>query len=193
MQHALILRIFFRWVPLAGLATALSLLLYLAVQQVYRETADDPQVQMAHEIARELDAGLLIDAVVPARAVDIGVSLAPYVMVLDEGGHVVASSGQLHNEPRIVPIGVLDHVRARGEERVTWQPERGVRVATVVVRRAGATPGFVLVGRSLGESDARTFKFGQLVALAWAATLCGLLVLVGVSEYALSTESANTP
>lgn len=186
MQRHLIVRVLFRWLPLAGLATAGCLLIYVAVQQLYRQTANDPQVEMAHEIARELDAGLPPDAVVPSRPVDIGVSLAPYVMVLDASGHVVASSGRLHNEPRVVPVGVLDTVRASGEERVTWQPERGVRVATVVVRLAGSTPGFVLVGRSLEESEARTFQFGHLVALAWTATLCGLLVLVAVSEYALA-------
>ena len=30
-------------------------------------------------------------------------------------------------------MGVFDTVRARGEDRVTWQPENGVRNATVVV------------------------------------------------------------
>lgn len=189
MQPHFAVRVFFRWLPLAGLATAVCILVYVAVQQMYRQTANDPQVQMAHEIARELDAGLPIETVVSSRPVDIGISLAPYVMVLDDGGRIVASSGRLHNEPRIVPVGVLDTVRARGEERVTWQPERGVRVATVVVRRAGSTPGFVLVGRSLEESETRTAVFGQLVALAWAATLGGLLALVAVGEYALARRT----
>ena len=184
MQHNLLVRVFFRWLPLAGLTTALCGIAYLTAHQMYRQTANDPQVQMAHEIARQLDAGYPVASVVPAGPVDIGDSLAPYVMVLDDAGRVVASSGRLHDQLRGVPAGVLDNVRAQGEERVTWQPERGVRAATVVVRRAG-TSGFVVAGRSLTESEARTFQLGQLVVLAWAAALAGVFVLVGVSEYAL--------
>lgn len=187
MDRRQIVRIFFRWLPLAGLTSALCGLVYFTVQQMYRQTANDPQVQMAHEIAQELNAGMPVAAVVPYRPVDIGDSLAPYVMILDDGGRVLASSGRLHDQPRVVPVGVLDHVRAQGEERVTWQPERGVRVALVVVRRPGSS-GFVLAGRSLEESEMRTSEFGQLVAVAWAATLAGLLILVGISEYALRRE-----
>lgn len=186
MQTNLLGRVFFRWLPLAGLATAVCGLVYLMAQQMNRQTANDPQVQMAHEVARQLDAGRPVAAVVPTDPVDIGDSMAPYVMVLDNAGRVVASSGRLHDQPRVVPAGVLDTVRVQGEERVTWQPEQGVRIATVVVRRAGSS-GFVLAGRSLGESVARTFQLGQLVALAWAATLAGLFMLVGVGEYALRT------
>jgi hypothetical protein len=43
-------------------------------------------------------------------------------------------------------MGVFDTVRARGKDRATWQPENGVRSATVAVRWHG---GFVVAGRSL--------------------------------------------
>ena len=39
----------------------------------------------------------------------------------------------------------------RGEDRLTWQPEPGVRSATVVVHYQGAQAGFVMAGRSLRE------------------------------------------
>ncbi|HEU4413536.1 MAG TPA: hypothetical protein VFT65_02040 [Candidatus Angelobacter sp.] len=34
-------------------------------------------------------------------------------------------------------------------EKVTWQPKPGVRLASVIRRVPGKTPGFVLAGRSL--------------------------------------------
>src|ERR1051326_7668674 len=128
-------RIFFRWPPLASLATALSALVYLALQQQGRQMADEPQVQLARDAAAALAAGRPIESVVPVQQVDLGRSLAPFVMVLDDGGTVRATSGRMDGHVRVVPEGVLEHVRTSGEERVTWQPEPGIRMATVVVRR----------------------------------------------------------
>jgi hypothetical protein len=164
---------------------------YLAVQQLWRHSANDPQLQMARDIALRLDRGDPINAVVPADPVDMRQSLAPFVMILDDAGTVVASSGRLGAQPRTVPAGVLNFVRQQGEERVTWQPEMDVRIATVVVRRAGSSPGFVIVGRSLLESERRTSQFQQLVGLAWLATVVALFVMVAVSEFALRAPVAR--
>lgn len=176
-------RIFWRWLPLAFLATALSALVYFAVQQVGRQLANDPQIQMARDAAAALAAGRPVETVVPAAQVDLGQSVAPFLMVLDGSGKVVGSSGRLRGEGRVVPAGVLDHVRQSGEERVTWQPEPGVRMATVVVRRVDAGGGFVVAGRSLGETEDRILGIQTMVALAWIVTLAGLLVIVGAGEY----------
>jgi hypothetical protein len=110
-------------------------------------------------------------------------SLATFVTVLDDSGRVLASSGRLRGEVRAIPTGVLDHVRRAGEERVTWLPERGVRIATVVERYSAASGGFVVVGRSLEEAQDRIEKFWQLIALSWTATLAGLLALVAIVEW----------
>ncbi|MFI5178828.1 MAG: hypothetical protein ACHQO8_09700 [Vicinamibacterales bacterium] len=174
-----------RWLPLAVLTTSLCLLVYLAVQQVWRHAANDPQVQMARDITARLERGDGANAVLPAEPVDPHHSLSPFVMVLDDGGAVVASSGAPGAPERAVPAGVLTFVREHGEERVTWQPDPGLRIAAVVVRRGGSSPGFVLVGRSLRESEQRTSQFQQLVGLAWLATLVGLFVVVAISELAL--------
>ena len=179
----LLTRTFWRWLPLAFLTTALCTLVYLAVQQVGRQFADEPQVQMARDAAAALAAGRPVESVVPAVPVDFGQSLAPFVMVLDEAGAVVASSGRLGGQARVVALGVLEHVRQSGEERVTWQPEPGVRVATVVVRRIDKGAGFVVSGRALRETEERTLRIQAMVGLAWIATLVGLFVLVGAGEY----------
>ena len=49
------------------------------------------------------------------------------------------------------PPGVFDFVRSNRIERVTWQPQPGVRVASVITRVdiKGKPSGFVLAGRSL--------------------------------------------
>jgi hypothetical protein len=167
-----------RWLPLAGVVTILCLLVYLAVQQVWRHAADDPQIQMATDIADALASGATTEAVVPRTSIDVGRSLAPFVMLLDDRGTVLASSGALRGGVRRIPDGVLQHVRAAGEERMTWQPEPGIRIATVVVRVSSRAGGFVVVGRSLRETQARIAQFGTIVAAVWIGSLLGLLLLI---------------
>jgi hypothetical protein len=167
-----------RWLLLAGLATALCLLLYLVSQQIWRQLANDPQLQMARDAAAELAGGLPPEAVVPRTPVDMAHSLAPFVMVLSDTGAVLASNGRLDGQPRTIPGGVLDYVRTHTEERVTWQPERGVRIAAVVVRNPLPPTGFVVAGRSLDETQDRIAQFGRLIAVGWLGAITGLLVLV---------------
>jgi hypothetical protein len=173
-------RILARWVQLAALATATSLLVYLAVQQVGRQTANDPQLQIARDASAALAAGQSASAIVGINEVDIGRSLSPWITVLDERGAIVSSSARLHGSPRSVPRGVLETTRRIGEERVTWQPESGVRMATVVVHNPNG--GFVIAGRSLEESEARTAAYGRLILFGWFATLIGLGVIVSATE-----------
>jgi hypothetical protein len=175
-------RVLLTWLPLAGLATATALTIYVVTQQVWRAAANDPQVEIARGTALALDDGQSPSDVVPARAVAMERSLATFVTVLDDSGRVLASSGRLRGELRAMPTGVLEHVRHEGEERVTWQPERGVRIATVVERYSAGAGGFVVVGRSLEEAQDRIEKFWRLIALSWTATLVGLLALVAITE-----------
>jgi hypothetical protein len=175
----LVRRILLRWLQLGGVASACCLLVWVAAQQVWRQDANDPQIQMARDAAARLASGQAINAIVPATTVDAAQSLAPFLTVLDAKGAIVASSGRVHGALQSVPSGVLDHVRESGEEGVSWQPEPGVRVATVVVSYPG---GFVLAGRSLLETERRRARMGELVALAWAGFLVGLGVLVSATE-----------
>jgi hypothetical protein len=178
-------RLFYRWLPLAAIATALSGLVFLVAQQRWRQMANDPQVQMARDAAAMLENGLPVDSVVPRTQIDMGSSLAPFLTVFSDAGVPLASSGRLHDQVRVVPAGVLNHVREHGEERVTWQPQPGVRIAAVIIRQAGPQAGFVLAGRSLRETEERIAGFQGLVGVVWIVLLGGLLVLVATSDHAL--------
>ena len=173
------------WLPLAGVTSALCVLIYFVSQQVWRASADDPQIQIAHDLADALDAGAPINDVVPAAKIDMDRSLAPFVTVLDDRGTVVATSGTLHGQPRPVPIGVVNYVRDHGEENVTWQPEPGVRIAAAVVKTSRAPARYVITGRSLRLTEARVAQFQSMIALGWAATLVGLFALVAAVQMVL--------
>jgi hypothetical protein len=133
------------WLPVAIAVTGLAGIAYLAVQQDLRLSADDAQVALARSTATRLDTGVAPLKTLPADSVDLTNSLEPFVMVFDSTGRLLASSATLNGQPVDYPADVFDSVRARTEDRVTWQPEPGIRSATVAVPWRN---GFVVAGRS---------------------------------------------
>ena len=161
------------FLPVAVLATLACGLVYVAVQQDLRSGANDPQRQLAEDAARALDAGAAPATVVGGSKVDVAQSLAPFVAVFDETGHVLATDGQLDAHDPVPPLGVLDAARAHPPNVVTWQPRPGVRVATVTVPWQGGT---VLAGRSLRAVEQREDQTLLIVAAAWLAMMAALAV-----------------
>jgi hypothetical protein len=173
---------FRRWLPLAAAIAVVCLLVYAVVQQSHRSAADDPQIQMVEDAVRALEGGATVASVLPTVKVQIESGLAPFVIVYDGQGHPMAGSGTLRGQLAAPPQGVFDFVRANGEERVTWQPERGVRIASVVRRSGAPSAGFVLAGRLLREVEAREENLRNMCALALVAALGGSLLVTGLVE-----------
>jgi hypothetical protein len=176
------------WLPLAVVTTLLCGLVYLVVQQSLRQGANDPQIQMAEDAAAALAAGGTPESMVPAGQVEISTSLAPFMVIYSDTGEPLASSGLLHGTIPLLPSGVFDYTRQNGEDRVSWQPESGVRIAAVVVAYGGAQPGFVLAGRSLREVEKRESQVEQITGIVWLVALAGSLVVVAGCELILGEK-----
>lgn len=175
---------------LGAVSTVLALALYAIPQQVLRQGANDPQIAMAGDLTAVLERGaalaggltaMLRQHVVPAvtggpETVDMAQSLTPFVIVYNDQGQPLAAQGVLDGKAPALPGGVLDFVRAHGEERVSWQPRHGVRIAAVVQRVQGIEAGFVLAGRNMREVEAREAQVEQMAGLAWLGML-GLILL----------------
>jgi hypothetical protein len=180
--------VFRGWLRFAVVITLLSGLVYIAVQQVLRTEGNDPQIQIAEDTASALTEGQAVESVVSSTRIDIAQSLAPYVVVFDDAGKVIASSGLMHNQPPTLPPGVLDYVRQHGQDRVTWQPEPGVRSATVITHHGGSRPGFVMAGRSLREVENRVSNLELIIGLGWLGTCLAALVMVALIEIGLASS-----
>lgn len=178
------------WLPLAVVIVGMSGLVYVTVQQSLRMSLNDPQIQMAEDAASALAAGHNADALIPAITVDVSKSLAPFIIIYDDAGDVVASSAVLHGETPALPSGVLDYTRTRGEDRITWQPESGIRLAAVVVR-VGNGSGFVLAARNMREVEKREDQTLQLSMLAMAVTLVASLAVIVLVEFVLGGKKSN--
>jgi hypothetical protein len=144
------------WLPIAAALVAMTGLVYVTVQQSLRSGANDPQLQIAGDLAAQLGGGADPGALLGTAKVDLATSLSPYAIVFDDTGHPVASTGVLDGTVPVPPAGVL---RAAGQHRneLTWQPRSGVRSAIVVVpfHAANGRSGTVLAGRSLREVEKR--------------------------------------
>ena len=145
--------------------------LYAVVQQVLRQGANDPQIQMAEDAASKLATGQSAQTIVPVEKVNIATSVAPFMMVFDANGTPIASSAQLNGQTPTIPSGIFDSVRQSGEDRITWQPQDGVRSAVIVTQFKGTSTGFVLAGRSLREVEKREDNILQLLNLGWIGML----------------------
>jgi hypothetical protein len=170
-----LLKILAAWIPFAVIVTAFCALVYLTAQQVWRQGANDPQMQMAEDGAAALDAGASIQSVVPKEQVELSKSLAPFIIVYDTAGRPVASSGVLDRQMPDYPMGALEASKQSGENRVTWQPREGVRIASIVVPYQ---QGYVVTGRNMREAEARVTQMGALVTAAWVATMLATLLTV---------------
>ncbi len=154
---------------LAGLAilTIIFGTIYVVAQQSLRQGANDPQVQLAQDVANQLNEGTFPFPVSNGH-VDIAVSLAPFIVVYDKTGKPIQGTGYLEGQLPTIPKGVLDHANSNYGNRVTWQPQPGVRIATVTV---AAKDYYVMSGRNLREVEKREDQALQLSVLGWLASL----------------------
>ncbi len=162
--------------PIA-MVTMVYATIYATVQQTLRQSANDPQIQIAEDTALKLKNWKLPESFYTEDKIDIVQSLAPYITIYDNAGRPVVSTGQLDGRIPTVPLGVLAAAQKWGENRVTWQPRSYVRSALVVVPFHGVANGFVAVGRSLRETEIREEHTRIIVSLAWAMSILASLII----------------
>lgn len=159
------------WFSCLGVITFLSALIYTAAQQNLRQSANDPQVQLAEDIASSIEKGQSPASLLSSNTIDITNSLAPFITVFDKQGNPIASSGYLDGKLPTLPKGVFDFTRQNGEDRITWQPRSGARFAVVITAFSGQTSGFVMAGRSLRETEIREDVLTKQVIFFWTVSL----------------------
>jgi hypothetical protein len=161
------------WIPLAVLATCLAGVVYVVAQQLVRTGADEPQLQLATADAAALDRGATPASLAAGQPVDARDALAPFVIVTDARGAVLATDATLDGKPPVPPAGILEAARGGAVDRVTWQPANGVRLAQVT---QGWRGGAVTVARSLRETE----RVEDLLLGLVGAGLLGTLAALGV-------------
>lgn len=165
------------WLPLAFIITVVCCLLAVVSQQNYRLSANDPQIQLAEDASVALAQTADVTSMVPSYSLDVSKSLATFVIVYDDNGQAVASSAKLNDKTPIIPKGVLDWSKSHGRHQVTWQPQKGTRLAAVVKHFSGTSSGYVLIGRNISHIESRIQMTLIIIAAAWLIALLGSLAL----------------
>ena len=125
---------FLLWLPLGLVTLILCGLVNLAVQQNYRMSANDPQIQVAEDISTAVsDGSATPDQIVsPNPTQDLASTLSSFLVIYTATGTPIGSSVVLDGKIPALPSGVADYVTLHGEDRITWQPKPGVRIAAVI-------------------------------------------------------------
>jgi hypothetical protein len=168
--------VFVPYLAIAVIVTVIMGLIYLTVQQNYRSGADDPQLQIARDMHDRLERGVSVQRYMN-DTVTLEKSLGVFAMLYNTNGEPIQSSGFLDGKFPRLRTGVLDFVRMNEEERVTWQPKPGVRIAAVVVHTKLPTIGYILVGRSLKEIEIREHNLMASVFTCWVIAMALIVLL----------------
>jgi hypothetical protein len=159
------------------LSVAIPLLVYVAVQQDQRQSANDPQLQMAQDDWGVLAKGEKTPAQIVGDshanlAYDI---MAPFTTIFDSNHNVIATNAQLDGKTLIPPSGSFDAAKAHGPNAFTWEPLPGFRYAAVLQHYPGNHPGYILTARSLFFVEQR-----ETHTEAFAAATMGALLVIGL-------------
>src|SRR4029078_4443292 len=135
-----------------AIITIIMGLIYASVQQTYRSNANDPQIQIAHDLRDHLQKGkpLVFD-----DTIELEKSLSVFKEAYDQNGDPIQSTGFLNGKMPRLPKGVFKYAKANGEHWVTWQPQHKVRMAMGIVRIHAEPIAYLAVGRSLREVEER--------------------------------------
>ena len=156
------------------LVSGVILFVTVAIQQVYRNMANEPQVQMANDLAAEPQRAAALE---PVDSLNLYSDQSVFAIYVNYHFQAIASTCNLHGQSPQIPVGVYEHAKSEGINIITWQPKKGTRIALVV--KPVNTGGFIAVGRSLAYAEQQTNNIYLMGAIAWALAM----LLLGGSWY----------
>ena len=147
---------------------------YVSFQQIERNNANGHAAMTAKQVIYELENGKSLQEALPVDT-NISTTITPFVFVYDNNKNLVASSSD--NSDIVYPNSCLEQIDKTGENRVTWQPEKGLRFATVGIKYKN---GYVIGAYSLSESENTTshFTITLLIGCILYAALYAILLLI---------------
>lgn len=164
------------WIPLAAAIIILSLTAFSLVQQNYRMSANDPQIDGLESAIEKINEGAQIEAMLPPIGeTEISKIHQPFAIAFDETGKVLGSTVNVDGQNPNFPLSALEKTKNGDQSRITWQPKKDAREAVVIAHysQKDGKSGYVVVGRSLKETEAR---INQALLIAGLGCFVALLV-----------------
>lgn len=171
------------------IVTAIMMTVYATVQQAHRSGANDPQIQLARDIAENISNNTSFEDLLPRDTIEISKSLATFVALYNVDGNPMQSTGTMDEKLPKLPKGVFEFARSNNEDVFTWQPRPGIREAMVLKAVRSPQVGFVAVGRSLNEVEQRESNLVNIILIAWAGCMAVIMVHFFMHPYFLKKET----
>jgi hypothetical protein len=170
--------------PVAAGLTVIAAAAYVNEQQILRSDANEPQVGIAHDLARARAASITsVPLIQASSSIPIESSNSAYTVIYDANGNPVNGTGVLNGMLPKIPAGIFDVARTKGEDLLTWQPQTNVREAIAVVPVANGAGGYVLAGRSLAYTEMQESQLTRRWMLGWIASMGTVLLFALLSEF----------
>lgn len=148
---------------------------YIVGQQILRMGgANEPQIKDVGEMAIRLNGGLEPKYVIPKENVNFKNSENLFAMVFDKDKKMIATNADLRDYLAGPPGGVLDNAKDMRINKVTWQPEKGVRLAIVAMP---FNNGWVLEGRSLKSVEKNVDNWRLAIMGTWIISVAIFVIL----------------
>ena len=181
-------KVLITYIPFAVAITLLSGLFFVGLQQNFRTSANDPQVQYSQDMARNFKDAKDAQNLVPQEKTNIGESLSTFGIVYNKDGGLLSSSAALDNQTPALPKGVIDYTKAHNQDIFTWQPKKGVRLAAVITK---GDAGFVLIGRNMKTVEDRVIKLSYIILAGWLTTLVATFLAIWILNYDFSKKTSK--
>ncbi len=179
----LLTRVFINAIPFAGIITLFCGLVYVTVQQVYRQTANDPQIAMVQEISEQLSEKIDPASLVSSYKMKMDKTQNPFIIILDGSLKILVSNVDLNGEIPIPPKGVFETAKNEKEFRVTWQPRNDIRIASVIQYTKSPSEYYVLAGKSLNETESRIEQLIHFCMIFWVLSVAFIFLFFVFKEF----------
>lgn len=167
------------WLALVGSATLVLGAAYAMVQQSARLSANDAPLAAVRSAKEKLEDGKTPKEVIPTEETDLRSDSGVFLIVTDDSEKVLASSAVLDDEAALPTRGVFDQGDQKGLYSFTWEPKKGVRHATQVLKYDSDNgSGFVVAGQSLTQIEKRAGTYNLIAVLTWLAVVVWTTVIL---------------
>lgn len=172
---------------MVGSATLVLGAAYTMVQQSIRLSADDAPLAVVRAAKEKLEDGKPPKEVIPTEETDLRVGGGIFLIITDGSEKILASSAVLDDEAALPTPGVFDQTKQQGSDSFTWEPKKGVRYATQVLKYdSGNGGGYVLAGQSLAQIEERTGTYNLIAVLTWLAVVVWTTVFLFPSPQSIA-------
>lgn len=164
------------FLSLVLLVTTIFVSICYASRAVFRQAANDPQIEVTEQVAKIIEQGVPLEAIISsAEVVELNDSKALFVVIYDGEKNLVASSATLDGQSLSIPAEQVALASGQDTHRFDWQPKDELKFA-LVSKKVGDSA-YIVAGRSLAETTLRMESLRPILFGGWIVSILFSLLI----------------